>query len=85
MLKDLEEKMYKRDTAEFRAIQSSRIEMLIGEAVKGVTKRDTLPNSAQPLQGEVEVVYFKKMRDFMENVIVKRIINAPNVENRELF
>lgn len=37
------------------------MKILIEEAVSGVTQRDVLPNTAQPLQGEVEAMYFNEL------------------------
>lgn len=61
--------MLKRDSAEYQKNKERFIEKLVDEAVTGITKLDTLPNMAQPLQGEVEAMYFKTIRNFFENSV----------------
>lgn len=67
--------MYLRDTAKYQKEQEVFQKALVEEAVKGITKLDTLPNMAQPLQGEVEAMYFKSLRDFFENSVSHRIMS----------
>ena len=66
--------MYMRDTAEFQEEQERIIGELVNEAKNGVTKLDILPNMAQPLQGEVEAMYFKSIRVFFENSISHKVM-----------
>ena len=67
--------MFIRDGADYQRKQELFISMLVEEAVTGVTKMDTLPNMVQPLQGEVEAMYFKSIRDFFENSISHRVMS----------
>ena len=66
--------MDKRSTSMNAQEQYSIIADLVQEAASGETKVDVLPNTAQPLHGEIEAMYFKAIRNFFENVISKRIM-----------
>ncbi|MCM1466576.1 MAG: hypothetical protein NC086_00400 [Alistipes sp.] len=55
--------------------------MLIQEGVNGVTKKDTMPNSAFPLENEAEAMYFKSARDFLETVAAHVIFSADEEES----
>ncbi|MCM1179020.1 MAG: hypothetical protein NC347_02095 [Clostridium sp.] len=68
--------MFLRDSLEFKNKQKKHLEILMQEATGGITKRDILPNTAQPLQGEVEAMYFVELRHFFENSISRRIMNS---------
>ena len=67
--------MYARETDEYRKKSELRIEKLVQENASGITERDTLPNTAQPLHGEVEAMYFNAMRAFLESGIIRDIVN----------
>lgn len=67
--------LYERDTAEYQKTQENFINLLVDDAMSGETKLDTLPNMAQPLQGEVEAMYFKSIRNFFETSISHRIMS----------
>lgn len=66
--------MFLRDEPKFRKSQDRHVKILIEEAVNGVTQRDVLPNTAQPLQGEVEAMYFSDINHFFENSISRRVM-----------
>ncbi|MBR1742460.1 MAG: hypothetical protein IJ733_11470 [Lachnospiraceae bacterium] len=69
--------MGKRESIERIKAQEMHRKSLIGEAVGGQTKLDTLPNTAQPLYGEMEAMYFKSIRNFFRNNIFRSIIDRP--------
>ena len=73
--------MFIRDNMEFKEAQKEHIHILIDEARDGITQRDVLPNTAQPLQGEVEAMYFNEINRFFENSISRRIMKR----NQDLF
>lgn len=66
--------MFLRDEPNFKENQDRHVKILIEEAVRGVTQRDVLPNTAQPLQGEVEAMYFNDINHFFENSISRRVM-----------
>lgn len=66
--------MFSRDKSLFQKNQADNVETLINEAINGITKRDILPNTAQPLQGEVEAMYFNDINHFFENSLSRRIM-----------
>lgn len=66
--------MFLRDEAKFKSSQDRHVKILTEEAVSGVTQRDVLPNTAQPLQGEVEAMYFNDIDHFFENSISRRVM-----------
>lgn len=66
--------MFFRDESKFKESQNHHVEILVEEAVSGVTQRDVLPNTAQPLQGEVEAMYFSDINHFFENSISRRVM-----------
>ena len=79
--------MYKRDTIEYQSKQLKNIEMLVNEAINGVTKMDKLDNSGRALFcPEAEAMYFNAIRTFFENSISKRVMdyNQDNSETKVL-
>lgn len=64
-----------RTSAEFIKRQDNNRNTLIKEGIEGVTKKDTMPNSAFPLVKEAEAMYFKKARDFLETTAAHVIFN----------
>lgn len=66
--------MFLRDEPQFKKLQNDHVKILLEEAVGGVTQRDVLPNTAQPLQGEVEAMYFSDINHFFENSISRRVM-----------
>lgn len=50
-------------------------DILIYEGITGITKRDTLPNTALPLEKEAAAMYFKKLREFFKTSLAARCIN----------
>lgn len=66
--------MFLRDEAKFKKSQEHHVKVLTEEAVQGVTQRDVLPNTAQPLQGEVEAMYFSDINHFFENSISRKVM-----------
>lgn len=66
--------MFLRDEPGFKESQNRRVKILVEEAASGVTQRDVLPNTAQPLQGEVEAMYFSDINHFFENSISRRVM-----------
>lgn len=73
--------MFRRNEPQFEEEQEKNVERLINEAVSGVTERDILPNTAQPLQGEVEAMYFNSLNQFFETSLSRRIMNS----NQDLY
>lgn len=67
--------MLNRRMVGYEAERKKEINILLGEALNGITEMDILPNSAQPMHGEVEAMYFKSIRNFMENTISRTIMN----------
>ncbi|MBR1598160.1 MAG: hypothetical protein IJ661_04495 [Lachnospiraceae bacterium] len=67
--------MFRRNEPQFKKEQENNIQLLINEAVDGITERDILPNTAQPLQGEVEAMYFNALNQFFETSLSRRIMN----------
>lgn len=70
-----------RTSKEYIEQQRQNKEMLIREGVSGVTKMDTMPNSAFPLENEAEAMYFKAARDFLETMAAHIIFNAGEDES----
>ena len=68
--------MYLRDGIDFKEEQRKHVQSLVNEGVEGITQKDVLPNSAQPLQGEVEAMYFKEMREFLENSVSEIVMEV---------
>ncbi len=65
-------------------LHKRRIAILVNEAVQGITRQDTLPNSAFPIEHEAEAMYFKHARDFMGTILAKRAMTVavePYVED----
>lgn len=58
--------------------QKRRRDMLIEECKLGITKRDTLPNTAYALNGETEAMYFKQARDFLRTSLAQRVVHVAN-------
>lgn len=58
--------------------QKKRRDMLIEECKLGITKRDTLPNTAHALNGETEAMYFKQARDFLRTSLAQRVVYVAN-------
>lgn len=50
-------------------------DILIHEGITGITKRDTLPNTALPLEKEAAAMYFKKLREFFKTSLAARCMN----------
>lgn len=67
--------MIKREEFDFLSEQNRRYGVLFDEINNGVIKRDILPNTAQPLQGEVEAVYFSKINRFFSNSISHMVMS----------
>ena len=63
-----------RGSVRYNKRKQAIINELVDEAITGDTKIDTLPNTAQPLQGEVEAMYFKEIRSFMENSVSQLVM-----------
>lgn len=49
-------------------------EQLVKEGVNGQTVMDILPNTAYPLQGESEAMYFKYAREFLKTSVAHKIM-----------
>ena len=67
--------MYQRDMASYQERQQRILEKLVDEAANGITKCDTLPNKAQPLQNEVEAMYFNSIRIFFTKMISHKVMS----------
>lgn len=67
--------MFERDQLQYINTQFKNISSLVNEAVTSKTKVDALSNSAQPLRGEAEAMYFKAIRVFFENIVSRKIMN----------
>lgn len=67
--------MESRTYAEYSRQQRRNVKILIEEGVNGITQKDTMPNSAFPLVGEAEAMYFKGARDFLETTLAHIIYN----------
>lgn len=65
-----------RTSLEYVKTQTQRRKHLVNEGVSGETVRDILPNTAYPLHGESEAMYFKNARDFLKTGLAHRIIGA---------
>lgn len=68
--------MSARMDSEYLEKQAQRRMQLVEEGVSGVTVRDTLPNTAYPLQEEAEAMYFKNARNFLKTSLAHRIIDS---------
>lgn len=68
--------MAMRGEPQYTTERKKRVELLVREAIDGVTKRDTLPNDAYPFEGEAEAMYFQRTRDFMKTTIAHRIMDV---------
>ncbi len=55
--------------------QKKNINILMQEGLQGVTKRDVLPNTAPPLEGEIEAMYFNELRMFLKTSIAARCMS----------
>ncbi|MBQ9200171.1 MAG: hypothetical protein IJ141_08340 [Lachnospiraceae bacterium] len=73
--------MFLRDELSFKAKQEEHMKDLLEEISTGVIEMDILPNTAQPLQGEVEAMYFNEINRFFENSISRRIMTR----NQDLY
>ena len=67
--------MSKRESVEYMKEREIHRKKLVIEAETGETKLDTLPNTAQPLNGEFEARYFKSVREFFKNTFSASIMN----------
>lgn len=68
--------MNMREQLELREKNRFQRELLIKEGMSGETPRDTLPNSAPPLQDENEAMYFKELREMMKKAIIHRVFDS---------
>lgn len=55
--------------------QKRNRDILIQEGLTGITKRDTLPNTALPLEKEMAAMYFKELREFFKTSLAARCMN----------
>lgn len=55
--------------------QKRNRDILMQEGLAGITKRDTLPNTALPLEKEMAAMYFKELREFFKTSLAARCIN----------
>lgn len=73
--------MYEHTSVEQMSRQKKNREKLIQEGVKGITKKDILPNTSFPLYGESEAMYFKRLRDFLKTSLAKTIMDI----NKDIY
>lgn len=73
---------FQRDTKELKKENEAYIDMLINEALSGVTKMDTLKNEGRILScREAQIMYYTAIRHFFQNSISKRVMN----HNQDIF
>jgi hypothetical protein len=66
--------MLNKESTEYIKMREIHRKKLIREAETGETKLDTLPDTAQSLNGEFEAMYFKSIREFFKNSFSESII-----------
>ncbi len=51
-----------------------RRETLVLEGITGKTVKDTLPNTAYPMTGEAEAMYFENAREFLKTSLAYNVM-----------
>ena len=49
-------------------------DILIHQGITSITKRDTLPDTALPLEKEAADMYFKKLREFFKTSLDRKSV-----------